>query len=349
MIYLIVGTRPNYIKAFPIYKYFKKNGIDIKLIHSNQHYDNNLNRIFFDELGIDTKEVDVLNQKGNILDNLLKLFKEKSPNYVMVVGDVNTSLYGAMAAVENNIPVIHIEAGLRSGDLNMIEETNRKAIDKVSSYLFCTELGAVQNLKNENIHNNVYFVGNTMIDTLVDNLDKIKYYNYKSEIANKYNVVLKRDFYIVCTLHRQSNVDNPEIIDYILRVIDDISINYRVIIPLHPRTANNINKGKYKNIIFVEPLSYIKFLSLIYDSKCVITDSGGIQEETSFLNKQCITLRRNTERPITIIKGTNKLCNIDYEEIMDNILRYKKKESVEIDYWDGKASERILEIINSFN
>lgn len=339
MIYLLVGTRPNYIKAFPVYKYFKSRGVNIRLIHSLQHYDNNLTTIFFNELGINKDDITFLKRDGTIFDNLYELFKKERPKLVIVVGDVNTSLYGAIASVHNNIKLVHIEAGLRSYDNNMIEELNRKAIDSVSNYFFCTELGAISNLKKENIVKNVYFVGNTMIDTLVSNYDKIKYYNYKEELG------LVKENYIVCTLHRQSNVDNPKIIDYILFIINEISKYYKVILPLHPRTKKNINKAKYKNIVFIEPLSYLQFMSLVYDSKCVITDSGGVQEETTFMNKLCLTLRKNTERPITIVQGTNHLINIDFDSIMGRIKNYKKKENINIDYWDGKASQRIYEIM----
>jgi UDP-N-acetylglucosamine 2-epimerase (non-hydrolysing) len=338
MIYIIVGTRPNYIKAFPLYKYLKSQNVDIQMIHSNQHYDNNLNQIFFHELNISIDEITFLNKNEDIFSQLMLLIKENKPNYIMVFGDVNTSLYGAIAGIHNNIPIIHIEAGLRSYDNTMVEELNRKAIDSISSYHFCTERGAIINLEKENIKGNVYYVGNTMIDTLVENIDKIKRMNY----FENYNLIKKN--YIICTLHRQSNVDNPIILDYIMMVLNEISEKIKIVIPLHPRTSKNVNKNKYTNILFIEPLSYLQFMSMVYYSNCVITDSGGIQEETTFLNKKCLTLRKNTERPITIIEGTNRLINCDYDSIMDEINKEEKK-NVKIDYWDGNSSKRIYDIL----
>lgn len=340
MIYIIVGTRPNYIKAFPVYKYFKSQNVKIEMIHSNQHYDNNLNKIFFQELNISTDEIIFLNKNEDILHQLILLIKKNKPNYIMVFGDVNTSLYGSIAGIHNNIPIIHIESGLRSYDNSMIEELNRKAIDSISSYHFCTERGAIVNLEKENIKENVFFVGNTMIDTLVENLDQIKIMKY----FKHFNLLNKK--YIICTLHRQSNVDNPIILDYIMLILNEISEKIKIIIPLHPRTSKNLNKNKYKNILFIEPLSYLQFMSMVYYSNCVITDSGGIQEETTFLNKKCLTLRKNTERPITIIEGTNRLINCDYESIMDKINEEEKK-NVKIDYWDGLSSKRIYDILQN--
>ena len=229
MIYIIIGTRPNYIKAFPVYKYFKSKNVNIKIIHSNQHYDNNLNKIFFEELNISIDEIIFLNKNENILNQLMILINKNKPDYIMVFGDVNTSLYGSIAGIHNNIPIIHIEAGLRSYDNSMVEELNRKAIDSISSFHFCTERGAIINLKKENIKDNVYFVGNTMIDTLVDNLDKIKIMKY----FKCFNLINKE--YIICTLHRQSNVDNPFILDFIMSVLNDISEKIKIVIPLYYR------------------------------------------------------------------------------------------------------------------
>lgn len=344
MLYLIVGTRPNYIKAFPIYKYFKSKNVKIKMIHSNQHYDDNLNKIFFNELNIPINEIIFLKKNKNIFEQLYNEIKTNKPKYIMVFGDVNTSLYGAICGIHNNIPIIHIEAGLRSNDNTMIEELNRKAIDSISDIYFCTEKSGVLNLKKENIdEKKIYLVGNTMIDTLVENLDKIislKYYE---------KFLLNENKYIVCTIHRQNNVDNLEKLNEIMNILNNISEKIKIIIPLHPRTDKNLNKILYENILFIEPLSYLNFMSLVYYSNCVITDSGGIQEETTYLNKKCLTLRENTERPITLIEGTNKLINCDYNEIIKNIFEINNKSSVNIKYWDGKSYERIYNILNDNN
>lgn len=341
MLFLIVGTRPNYIKAFPVYKYLKSQNVELKMIHSNQHYDDNLNKVFFDELGIQSNEIIYINKGCNIMDGIIDKIKIHNPNYIMVFGDVNTSLYGAIAGIHNNIPVIHVESGLRSYDNTMIEELNRKAIDSISLIHFCTEISGVKNLEYENIKKNVYFVGNTMIDTLVDNLDKIKslytYQNYNLNIND----------YVICTIHRQSNVDNNIKLDYIMNTLNEVSKKIKLIMPLHPRTAKNLDKNKYKHIYFIEPLSYLNFMNMVYYSKCVITDSGGIQEETTFLNKKCLTLRSNTERPITITQGTNELITLDSDIILNKIFRENIRKNIKIDYWDGCASKRIYELLKN--
>ena len=342
MLFLIVGTRPNYIKAFPVYKYFKSKNVEIKMIHSNQHYDDNLNKVFFDELEIDSEEIFYLKKHIPILSQLMMLFKNSNPKYIMVFGDVNTSLYGAIAGIHCNIPIIHVESGLRSFDNTMVEELNRKAIDSISSIHFCTERSALINLENENIKDNVYFVGNTMIDTLVENLNKIKKLNYYK------NFDLLENNYIICTIHRQSNVDNKIILDNIMKILDKISIKLKIVIPLHPRTSKNLIKENYKNIIFVEPLSYLNFMSMVYYSNCVLTDSGGIQEETTFLNKKCLTLRKNTERPITINEGTNCLVDFNYNLLLDKIFNNRINSNIKIEKWDGNASKRIYEDLKYF-
>lgn len=345
MLYLIVGTRPNYIKAFPIYKYLKKQNVKIKMIHSNQHYDDNLNKIFFEELEIPIDEILFLEKKKNIMEQLLLLFKNDKPTYIMVFGDVNTSLYGAIAGIHNNIPIIHIESGLRSFDNTMIEELNRKAIDSISSLHFCTEKSGVNNLINENITSNIFFVGNTMIDTLMTNLQKIKRKKYFRKLD------LDNYQYIICTIHRQNNVDDKKKLNNIMNILNDISKDYHIdiVIPLHPRTEKNLDINLYPNLLFTKPLSYIKFMSLVYYSRCIITDSGGIQEETTFLNKKCLTLRDNTERPITITEGTNKLVELDYKIIVKNLFIEDYKNNINIKYWDGDSSKRIYEILHDKN
>ena len=342
MLFLIVGTRPNYIKAFPVYKYFKSKNVEIKMIHSNQHYDDNLNKVFFDELEIDSEEIFYLKKHIPILSQLMMLFKNSNPKYIMVFGDVNTSLYGAIAGIHCNIPIIHVESGLRSFDNTMVEELNRKAIDSISSIHFCTERSALTNLQNENIKDNVFFVGNTMIDTLVENLIKIKKLNYYKKFE------LIENNYIICTIHRQSNVDNKIILDNIMKILDKISIKLKIVIPLHPRTSKNLVKEDYKNILFIEPLSYLNFMSMVYYSNCVLTDSGGIQEETTFLNKKCLTLRKNTERPITINEGTNCLVDFNYNLLLDKIFNNRINSNIKIEKWDGNASKRIYEDLKYF-
>jgi UDP-N-acetylglucosamine 2-epimerase (non-hydrolysing) len=351
MIAIIIGTRPNYMKAFPIVRELKNKNILTKLIHTGQHYDNNVNDLFFEELSIDKPDVQMIlkdnkneaDQISQIMSNLINEFLIIKPKLVLVFGDVSSSLAAALVSNKMKIPLAHIESGLRSFDKSMPEEINRILIDNMSDYLFITEQSGYDNLLNEKINGKKYLVGNTMIDTLVyaKNKGLLNDCPFKNEINN--------NKFIVVTIHRQSNVDNLEKFKKIMKCLNKIAEKYLIIFPLHHRTKKNIINNDIKlsnNILQKDALGYKDFMSLINYCSLVITDSGGIQEETTFLGKSCITLRENTERPITIEKGTNILSDIDniYETINN---KFDINYNTSIDLWDGKSSVRIVnKIIN---
>lgn len=351
-IFLIIGTRPNYIKAFPLYKSLKTTKNDITLVHTGQHYDYNMNQIFFEELGIEkpdvfleTKSSSSMKHFCNIMIKLETLFLIEKPDLVVVFGDVNSSLAAALVANKMKIKLAHVESGLRSFDKEMPEENNRILIDNISNYLFVTEESGIKNLKKENIKNNIYLVGNTMIDTLYQNLDKIQKRNYYK------NFNFNSHKYLLVTLHRPSNVDNDTIFKKNLTILNDISNDYKIIYPLHPRYKKRIDSFDIKfneNMLLIDPCGYLDFINLMYNSYAVLTDSGGVQEETSALNVPCLTLRKNTERPITIKMGTNKLIDFSLElikEELENLKTYDRDVLVKIPLWDGFASNRITNII----
>lgn len=347
-IIIIVGTRPNFIKASSIYnelvKYF-----NIYIVHTGQHYDYNMSNIFFEDLKIkhpDTSLNIVSKSRADILDQYLycnhNIFTEKieniidhilqsnlhdcgqlgeiilklekqihliNPSLIIVFGDVTSTLAGAVCGFKMKIRIAHIEAGLRSFDITMPEEVNRYIVDSISTFKFCTEESALVNLSKENITDNVYLVGNTMIDTL--------YYNIQNILNKKTNLTFdcKKKDYILFTLHRQNNVDNPHILSKIIDDLIFLSKSHKIIWPIHPRTKKNLNNisvlGNIKNIILCDPLGYLDFLCLMCNSIFVLTDSGGIQEEACALRIPCFTLRKNTERPSTLLinGGTNVLIN----------------------------------------
>ena len=349
-IILIIGTRPNFIKAFSIYNILK-NDYNVSIIHTGQHYDSNMSDIFFEEL--DFKKPDVtlkLNSKtmaGSIEELLYKnsdIFKinwksiikcildynfdncgqlgeimqkinfeiEKiKPSLGIVFGDVTSTLAGSLCLYKQGIDIAHVESGLRNFDPFMPEEVNRYLVDKISKYKFCTEKSAIINLQNEGITHNVFLVGNTMYDTL--NYFKNKAYDrhiYINYNCNKMN-------YVLITIHRQENVDDKEKLEVILNDINYLAKKTNIIFPMHPRTVNNIKKFNmfdklnHTNIKKCDPLGYLYFICLLMNSNYVITDSGGIQEEAMFLNIRCYTIRKNTERPSTLVKngGNNILVN----------------------------------------
>lgn len=331
------------MKAYPLYNKLKKTNNNIYLIHTGQHYDNNMNKIFLEEFKLKPdiqfrlESKNESEQLGEIIINLSKYFIEIKPDIVIVFGDVTSTLAGGLVANKMGIKLVHIESGLRSYDNSMPEEINRILVDKISDIHIITEESGIINLEKEGIKNN-YLVGNTMIDTLIEFLPEIRIRNYN----NKLNI----SNYIVLTLHRQSNVNNINKLNNILEKINNISNKYsiKIIYPKHPRIKEVLD---YNNIKIIEPLGYIDFMSLINNSRIVITDSGGIQEETTFLNIPCLTLRNNTERPFTLIEngGTNKLININnLEQEIDFLLKNKinKKEDK---LNDGKVSDKIINII----
>ena len=348
----IVGARPNFMKAAPVFKVFESQ-YDCTLIHTGQHFDENMSDVFFEQLNIKTPDFHLgingstqIVQIADVMVQLEKVFNEILPDWVFVFGDVNSTLSAALVAKRCNTKIAHVESGLRSFDNQMPEEMNRILVDRISDLLFVTEPSGVENLINEGYNKDIIkFVGNTMIDSLVDMEKQID----NSSILE--DLFLRKEDYIVLTLHRPSNVDGFNQLSEILNNVQRWSGNKKIIWPKHPRIdLKKIDYDKEKFQI-MEPIGYIEFIKLVKSSCCVFTDSGGIQEETSFLGVKCFTLRENTERPITISHGTNTLIdqtmfNVTSDWIERSILEIKNP--IKIDHWDGKASDRILDIFNSY-
>lgn len=367
----IVGARPNFMKIAPLQRamdnYNKKVGKNIFnyiLVHTGQHYDYEMSKVFFEELQIPEPDIYLEVGSGNhgeqtakVMLTLEKVLLKEKPDLVIVVGDVNSTLAGALTAVKLHIPVAHIEAGLRSFDRNMPEEINRILTDTISDFLFTPSKDADKNLIKEGISpKKIFLVGDIMIDSLVANLKKAD----KSKILK--NLKIKEKEYAVLTLHRPSNVDNKKILQKIISALNLISKKIPIIFPIHPRTKKQIkNFGFNKHFNFIDlnlsktssgincisPLGYLDFLCLTKNAKFILTDSGGIQEETTFLSIPCLTLRDTTERPITISNGTNTLVYNAEKKIVsqaNKILAGKYKKSICLKDWDGKTAERIVKI-----
>jgi UDP-N-acetylglucosamine 2-epimerase (non-hydrolysing) len=352
-----VGTRPNLIKITQLENCFKQYPIEYKLLHTGQHYDYNMNDIFFQQLGVKQPDVFLNINKGTqieVIAQIMQKFEEfvlsYKPDLIMVPGDVNSSLACALVASRNGIPIAHIESGLRSFDKTMPEEVNRILIDDVTELFFVTEPSGEENLKKENKNADaIRYVGNTMIDSLIAFLPAID----ESPIRKNLDV---DDYYLV-TFHRPSNVDNTANLKIVAEILAEISKVKKVVFPIHPRTKKRFaefgfeNIFQNKNIILTEPLGYLDFISLVKNAFAVITDSGGVQEETTFLGVPCITLRNNTERPITVTEGTNTMSILNTNAVMkilNAISNGSYKTGRVPKYWDGKSSERIAEAVIQF-
>ena len=355
----VCGARPNFIKIAPLMKAFKaEEHCNTLLVHTGQHYDENMSKSFFDDLDIPRPDVNLEVGSGSHAVQTAKIMRrfepavlDFKPDYVIVVGDVNSTIACGLVAVKLGIKLVHVEAGLRSFDWTMPEEINRILTDRISDLLFVTEQSAIDNLKNEGIDSHkVHFVGNTMIDTLLANREKAK----KSIILRQLGLCKKA--YGVITLHRPSNVDDTEKFRMILLALNEIQKELKLVFPIHPRTRKNITSMNMEklvdgmeNLLLIQPASYLDFLCLLSDAALVITDSGGIQEETTILGVPCMTLRENTERPVTIAEGTNHLVHVTSEDILKNYREIKDgDENINRSIpklWDGKAAQRIARII----
>jgi UDP-N-acetylglucosamine 2-epimerase (non-hydrolysing) len=357
---LIVGARPNYMKAAAVYRALQnyKDRISCRLVHTGQHYDEKMSDIFFRELELPQPDVYLGvgsglhgEQTGKIMIAYEKALLAQRPDLVLVAGDVNSTMACSLVAVKLHVKVGHIEGGLRSRDWSMPEEINRVVTDRVADFLFTTSRDADENLLKEGVPaEKIHFVGNTMIDSLYYYLPKIK---HRSTLND--NGLESRKFILV-TLHRPSNVDQPETLAGILRVLVELQKSLPVIFPMHPRTRkmlweygfNRLVEGAPR-LIITEPLGYLDFLKLETEAYLVLTDSGGIQEETTVLGIPCLTIRENTERPITIWEGTNELVGTDPEHILNRakaILKGEFKNGKVPPLWDGQAGDRIAAIIN---
>lgn len=349
------------MKIAPLHKSLKKYGVIVKhyICHTGQHYDEAMSKIFFDNLELPKPDFYLgagsashAVQTAKIMIEFEKVLLDIKPNLVIVAGDVNSTIACALTAVKFGIKVAHIEAGLRSFDRSMPEEINRILTDAISDYLFVTEKSGLTNLRNEGISGKkIFFVGNTMIDSLVSYLPKTD----KSDIFGKLKV--SKQNYILVTLHRPSNVDDGKNLKLIMKMFNQLSKRIPVVFPVHPRTKKKIKNINVSNgIILTAPLGYLDFLALMKHSSLVITDSGGIQEETTYLKIPCITLRQNTERPVTVETGTNRLIPYNGESISTylnkiQLLAEKISDGKSIkkgripEKWDGKASDRIALVI----
>lgn len=344
LIYFIVGARPNFIKAAPLINQIEKDSIfEFKLIHTGQHYDKLMSEIFFENLKIRKPDYN-LNVNGSSQNSqiakIMLLLEEKciidNPDLIFVFGDVNSTLAASITAKKMNISLMHYEAGLRSNDRKMPEEINRLMCDSVSDYFLCTEQTGVNNLLKEGKEKNkIFLVGNLMIDSLFEQLKKTKINRLKN--------------YAVLTMHRPSNVDNPNNLKKLVSTINLIAKKIEIIFPVHPRTIKILKEYQLdENIKLIEPLGYNDFCNLWSNSRFVITDSGGIQEETTALKIPCLTIRENTERPITIDVGSNSLVGFDQTrtlKFVDQILTNNYKASSVPKFWDGSTSKRIIEIL----
>ncbi len=353
----VVGARPNFMKVAPIMREASKyKEFEQILVHTGQHYDTNMSKCFFEELGICEPDINLEvgsgyhgEQTGKIMQKFEEFIIKKGGDLVVVVGDVNSTIACGLVAAKLHIPLAHVEAGLRSFDRKMPEEINRLLTDTISDYLFTPAEEANENLKKEGIpEEKIFLVGDIMIDTLLWEMGKTPDIN-KPPLPE-----LKNNTYATLTLHRPSNVDDPEIFKGILNALDKIANKIPIIFPAHPRTVNKMKKFQFypesKNIKIIEPLSYREFLRLYKNSKFVLTDSGSIQQETTFLNIPCLTIRENTERPFTITKGTNVLTGTDPKHITEEafkILEGETKQSEGLPLWDGKTAKRIVDVFKS--
>lgn len=354
---IVAGARPNFIKIAPIIKAIqnKENegaNISFRLVHTGQHYDKNLSDTFFEELNIpqpdsnlEVKSGSQSQQTAAIMIAFEQELIQNPCDLVLVVGDVNSTMACALVAKKMNLKVAHVEAGIRSGDMEMPEEINRIVTDSISDYFFTTSETASQNLLKYGADaNQIHFVGNVMIDTLKQNLDRIQQPDFWEDYA------LETGNYIILTLHRPSNVDEEASLQKLLLGIDGLANGKKIIFPVHPRTKAILEHANtdFKNIIFVAPQGYLAFMYLIKNSFAVITDSGGISEETTVLNIPCFTMRTTTERPETQTIGTNTLVGISVENLQTEyglFLQNGKRDSGIPALWDGKASQRIIDIL----
>jgi len=350
----IVGARPNYMKVAPVWAALEQLGnVEQQLVHTGQHYDREINDVFFDELPL-PKPHHQLNvgsgshgeQTARALVELEQLFVDLRPDLVIVPGDVNCTLAAALAAAKLQIAVCHLEAGLRSFDTTMPEEHNRRLTDHLSSLLLTHSEDANMNLVDEGIDpTKLAFVGNTMIDTLLANVEKARELQAWRELG------LENRGYVLVTLHRPALVDDPGLMRRTLRGLEEIAHEFPVVFPVHPRTRERLNAlvVRESRIRLVPPLSYTNFLSLQTGAAAVVTDSGGVQEETTVLGIPCFTLRDNTERPVTVTHGTNVVLGLSPERLKDvpELLR-KARRGVVPPFWDGLAGRRAAFAIEEF-
>jgi UDP-N-acetylglucosamine 2-epimerase (non-hydrolysing) len=355
---VVIGTRPNFIKVTRFREVAARYAdTELKIIHTGQHYDGKMADVFFEQFGLvpdyflGVPPGTPNSQMAEIMVRLEKVFNEFKPDLVMVVGDVNSTMAASITANKMNLRLAHVESGLRSDDRMMPEEFNRLVTDELADILFVTEPSGLEHLKAEKKKATIHYVGNTMIDTLVKFLPQIK----ASDVLDK--LALGNHAYVLMTMHRPSNVDSEAGLKLLLELVTRLTKKYKIVFPVHPRTVKCMEQfnllAKFReneNLVFTEPLDYFGFQKLIQHAKFILTDSGGIQEETTFLQVPCLTLRPNTERPVTVTVGSNVLLPFEMKGIMDCVGEIEndmfKKGSIP-ELWDGKATDRIFEALNS--
>ncbi|MFT4174884.1 MAG: UDP-N-acetylglucosamine 2-epimerase (non-hydrolyzing) [Rhodocyclaceae bacterium] len=364
-LYLIAGARPNFMKIAPIIRALRarSDDFDYRLVHTGQHYDRDMSEVFFEELGIPAPHFHLECGGGSHAEQTAKIMvafericleADPRPDCVLVVGDVNSTLACAIVAKKQQIPVAHVEAGLRSGDRAMPEEINRLVTDSITDWFFCTEPAGVDNLLREGqAPQRVFHVGHVMIDNLLYQVEQLA----RTDASGFESTRLKAQAgprYGVVTLHRPSNVDDADALRRVLGALSTVADDMPLVFPMHPRTRANLERfgiAVHPNILVSRPLSYMDFLNLWKDAKLVMTDSGGLQEETTALGIPCLTLRENTERPITLSEGTNTLVGTHAERIVAQAraalarpagVREARRPAL----WDGKAAERTIQALH---
>lgn len=361
-VYVVAGARPNFMKIAPIVRALQASGgLAFKIIHTGQHYDREMNDVFFEELGIPEPDVFLgagsgshSQQTSRIMLAFEELCQTARPDAVLVVGDVNSTLACSIVAKKLNIPVAHVEAGLRSGDMTMPEEINRIVTDSIADWFFVTEPSGIEHLKREGKADSaIHYVGHVMVDNLLYQAEKLARSDVSLFETNSLKTALRVNggLYGVITLHRPSNVDSAEMIGPIIKALVEIACELPLIFPMHPRTQRNFEKFGIDvgpDITVVGPQAYMPFLNLWKDAAVVLTDSGGLQEETTALGVPCITIRENTERPVTVEEGSNVLAGTDPARIVAEVrkvLRGEGKQGRRPYLWDGKAAQRIVEVL----
>ncbi len=361
----IVGARPNFMKIAPLMRVFRSapETFDARLVHTGQHYDEAMKDAFFRQLNIPEPDIDLgvgsgshAVQTAEIMRRFEPVLDDLAPDFVLVVGDVNSTIACALVATKKDIAVVHVEAGLRSGDRRMPEEINRVLTDQISDLLFTTEPDGESNLLHEGVAaERIHFVGNVMIDTLLANRERAVpaaatlsgIPRFSSDVSN----------FGVLTLHRPSNVDDPVVLQRLLEALVDLSERVPLVFPIHPRTRARIAETGLSPLLensrigLTEPLGYLQLLGLMSEARLVLTDSGGLQEETTALGVPCITLRENTERPITVTQGTNTIVGTDVAKIracFDDVLATGGKAGRVPALWDGRAAERIAVVLSEW-
>jgi UDP-N-acetylglucosamine 2-epimerase (non-hydrolysing) len=353
----VAGARPNFMKVAPLIRALAASGaFEQRLVHTGQHYDASMSQVFFDELGIPAPDVNLevgpgerLAQIDRIMERFEPVVLRERPHAVLVVGDVNSTVACARIARKHGVKVVHVEAGLRSFDATMPEELNRVETDRLSDYLFVTEPSGMTNLELEGIAGKRFLVGNVMIDTLVGQLARARTLRVCARFG------LEPRTYFAATFHRPSNVDSSERLSTVLDIIAHATRNASLVLPLHPRTRASLDRfglmarlQSMPRVHLSEPLGYLDFLSLVHDSKGVLTDSGGVQEETTYLRIPCITMRDNTERPVTVDVGSNVLAGTNPNDVkcaLDRVVSGCAKVGAVPELWDGHAAERIVDIL----